>query len=63
MVDFGKLLQVVAVVEVDLAVVEVEMMVVVLAETAVVEVVEDLHLFLLVGLVYQQTTQDTDILQ
>jgi hypothetical protein len=63
MVDFGKQLQVVVEVEVVLAAEEVEMMVVALDLTEVaVEVLDHLY-YLLVGLVWQQTTQDTDILQ
>jgi hypothetical protein len=63
MVDFGKQLQVVVAVEVVLVVVAVEMMVVVQVEMVVaVEVLDRLY-YLLVGLVWRQTIQDTDILQ
>jgi hypothetical protein len=63
MVGFGKQLQVAVEAVVVLAVEAVEMMVVALDLTEVeVEVLDHLY-YLLVGLVWQQTIQDTDILQ
>jgi hypothetical protein len=63
MVDFGKQHQVVVEVVVVLVEVVVEMMVVVLVQMEVEVVVPDHLYYLLVGLVWRPTTQDTDILQ